>query len=165
VGGVWYVGSSFFLILGCVSLYILGVRPLWGIVQASAWVETPCTVIASELKEHFSTDGDSPGWTYSIQIVYKYEFQGRTYQSDRYDFVTVSSNTNVAKRRGVVREHPPGKQTVCFVNPANPAEAVLQRGWTSEMLWGLFPIPFVLIGLFGLIFGHWRLAFLRKGPP
>ena len=148
---LWYVWSSLFLIVGCFFCYELGVRPLWRVRQASGWVETPCTVISSKLKEHRSTDSEPSEPTYSIEIVYKYEFRDSQYQSDRYDFVTMSSNTNMAMRSGIVKAHPPGKQTVCFVNPVSPAEAVLARGWTSEMLWGLFPIPFVLIGVFGLL--------------
>jgi hypothetical protein len=48
------------------------------------------------------------------------------------------------------------------VNPAQPSEAVLQRGWSSEMWWGLFPIPFVLIGLLGLFFGAGLFRFPAK---
>jgi hypothetical protein len=126
---------------------MLGVQPLWGVMQASDWVATPCTVIASDIKVNPSADGLTTG----IAIVYAYEFQGKTHQSDRYDFVTVFSNTNDAMKWDVVRANPPGKQTVCFVNPANPVEAVLQRGWTAEMLWGLAPVPFVLLGVVGLL--------------
>ncbi len=157
---LWYVWSSLFLIVGCFFCYELGVRPLWRVWQASGWMETPCTIISSKLKEHHSTEPSEP--TYSTEIVYKYEFRGSQYQSDRYDFVTMSSNTNVAMRSGIVKAHPPGKQTVCFVNATSPAEAVLARGWTSEMLWGLFPIPFVLIGVFGLLLCTGVLRFNKK---
>ena len=159
---LWYVLSLLFLIIGCFFCYELGVRPLWRVCQASGWVESPCTVISSNLKVHSSTGSKSSGPTYSIEIVYEYEFRGSQYQSDRYDFVTMSSNTNVAMRRGIVNAHPPGKQTVCFVNPASPSEAVLARGWTTEMLWGLLPIPHVLIGVFGLLFCTGVLRFNKK---
>ena len=76
--------------------------------------------------------------------------------------MTMSSNTNVDTRRAIVKAHPAGKQTVCFVNPANPAEAVLNRGASSEMWWGLFPIPFVLIGVFGLLFAAGVLRFNKN---
>jgi hypothetical protein len=148
---VWYVFGLVFFIVGSVLLYFLGVRPVLGVMRASGWVETPCTVIASELKEHPSDDADSPGPSYSIEIVYEYDFGGKPYRSDQYDFLKLSSNTNVATRSAIVQDHWPGKQTTCYVNPSHPAEAVLQRGWTAEMWWGLFPIPFVLIGVFGLL--------------
>jgi hypothetical protein len=151
-----------FLAVGGLFLYILAVRPLWKVSQAAAWVKTSCTVMSSELKEHRSTDSDSPGSTYSIEIVYEYEFEGKTYQSGRYDFVSMASNTSMASRRAIIKAHPPGTETVCFVNPAQPSEAVLQRGWSSEMWWGLFPIPFVLIGLLGLFFGAGLFRFPAK---
>ncbi len=152
-GVIW---SFFFLLMGAGFLYGLGIRPVLGVLRASHWKATPCVVISSELKEHRSTD--SPGATYSIQIAYEYEFGGNRYRSNRYDFLALASNTNVAARRKVVADHPPGSRTICFVNPESPAEAILQRGWTVEMLWGLFPIPFVLIGLVGLLIstGLWR---------
>lgn len=47
----------------------------------------------------------------------------------------------------MVAELPPGTQTICFVNPNDPSEAVIQRGWVPEMWWGLLPIPFLLFGI------------------
>ena len=143
----WYVWSLMFLGIGSVFLYFLGVRPVWGVLRASGWAPTPCTVLSSQLKEQNDEDGPA----YKIEIVYKYDFGGAPYQSDQYDFLDLATNTNVAARTAVVQAHPPGSKMVCYVNPANPSEAVLERGWTWEMLWGLFPIPFVLVGACGLL--------------
>jgi hypothetical protein len=158
---LWAVWSLMFLGIGGVFLYMLGVRPVLAVMRASGWVEMPCTVVSSRLKED-NSDEDGP--TYSIEIVYQYECGGRAYQADRYDFLSLSSNTNVDARRAVVEANPPGRRTVCYVDPANPAEAVLERRWTSEMLWGLFPIPFVLVGVCGLLFGALGLRFKQQKP-
>jgi len=152
----WWVWSLMFLGLGGLFLYVLGVRPVWGVLQSSGWVETPCTVVSSQLKEN--NDSDEPDSTYSIDIKYKYEFGGAAHESDRYDFLGLSSNTHMAAKRRIVKEHRPGMKTICYVNPRNPAEAVLDRGWNSEMWWGLFPVPFVLAGACAFVFGAlgWR---------
>jgi hypothetical protein len=36
------------------------------------------------------------------------------------------------------------------VNPTAPSEAVFYRGYSSDMLWGLFGVPFFLVGVGGL---------------
>ena len=162
----WYVWSAVFLIAGSIFLYILGVRPLWGMVQASGWVETPCTVIASELKEHppvpAPEPGALPGPTYRTHILYRYEFRGGTYQSDRYDFVTMSSNTNVAKRRGIVKNYAPGKPSICFVNPANPAEAVLEPRMDLRDVVGVVPDSVRLAWPLWVALWHRHLASLHS---
>lgn len=155
---LWIVWSSLFLACGGLFLYFLGVRPVWGVLRSPGWPATPCTVVSSALNEQNSEDGPS----YRIEIVYRYQFGAATYESDGYDFIGLSSNTNVAEKRSIVRGHPPGSQTVCYVNPANPAEAVLQRGWTNDMWWGLFPIPFVAAGACGMVFGAFGVRFRRK---
>jgi hypothetical protein len=52
----------------------------------------------------------------------------------------------------VVARHPAGSKTVCYVNPDEPTEAVLERGFTPDMWFGLIPLLFVLVGVGGLIF-------------
>jgi hypothetical protein len=44
---------------------------------------------------------------------------------------------------------------VCYVNPDNPSEAVLKRGFHAKLLLALLPLLFLLIGVGGLI-GTWR---------
>jgi len=143
---VWPIGSLVLLVWGCVMLYLSAMHPLWLTWQASGWVETPCTVTASEYK----VDSISRLTPTIANIVYRYEFHGVPYQSDRFDFVKFSSGTSYRAWERVIKANPHGTRTVCFVNPARPAEAVLERRWTSSMWWGLSPIVLVLIGMFGL---------------
>jgi hypothetical protein len=55
-----------------------------------------------------------------------------------------------------VSRYPPGRKTVCYVNPKDPAEAVLVRGFTPSMWFGLFPLIFVAVG------GGGMYAMIRK---
>ena len=55
----------------------------------------------------------------------------------------------------LVAQYPPGRTTVCFVNPANPAEAVLYRGYNWEMAYGLIGLILALCGAMGFLFS-WR---------
>jgi hypothetical protein len=127
-----------FLGLGGVFFFLVALKPWFGMWQARSWVATPCTVVSSELKR-----GDD---TEQLVVVFKYTVAQQDYQSDTYCFSSMSSNTATNWKCRVLRDHPPGKQTNCFVNPSNPEEAVIERGWVPDMWWGFFPIPFLLVG-------------------
>jgi hypothetical protein len=127
-----------FLGVGGIFFFVLAIKPWFGMWQARSWVETPCTVVSSQLK---ANDG-----TNQVEVVFRYKVAQQEYQSDTYCFNSMSSNTADGWKHKVLRDHPAGKQTTCFVNPDNPAEAVIERGWVPDMWWGFFPIPFVVIG-------------------
>jgi hypothetical protein len=139
-----------FLLAGLGMGYFLLFQPLWQIAQARGWEETPCTIRTSEVEVKRGDDSDS----HIISITYDYDYDGLPYTGERYHFAISSTNTNARWKRRVVKEHPPGRRTVCYVDPDDPGEAVLERGWTREMWWGLFPLPFLAVGLGGLLFGH-----------
>jgi hypothetical protein len=62
----------------------------------------------------------------------------------------MSTNTGAKWKADFVASHRPGTPDNCYVNPASPSEAVIDRGWVPDMWWGLFPIPFVAIGIAAL---------------
>lgn len=136
-----------FFLAGAVAFYFLTIRPLWDVYAAGSWTETPCTILSSEVETHDGDDGD----TYSIEITYEYTSDGQQHTSDRYHFMGGASSGRAGKAE-VVKAHPPGFQTVCYVNPDDPEDAVIERGLTADMWWGLFPLPFLAVGLGGLIF-------------
>ena len=111
---------------------------------------TPCQVLRAEVRSHDSDDGT----TYSVYILYQYEFNGQTYKSDRYEFVGGSSSGYQGKAR-VVEQYQAAANPVCYVNPNNPSEAVLKRGFHAKLLLALFPLPFLLVGVGGLV-ATWR---------
>jgi hypothetical protein len=150
--------SVIFLITGLGVGYFLTFQPLWQIAQARGWDETPCTIRTSEVEVKRGDESNS----YIIRIFYDYEYGGRPYEGGRYHFAISNTNTNAKWKRRVVKEHPPGRQTVCYVDPDDPGESVIERGWTREMWWGLFPLPFLAFGLGGLLFGH-RLMTQQPG--
>jgi len=86
-----------------------------------------------------------------VNVFYRYTFNGREFKANRYNFMGGSSSGYDSKR-AIVNRLPPGTETVCYVNPAEPTQAVLERGFTAEMWFGLIPLVFVLIGGGGLFF-------------
>jgi hypothetical protein len=90
--------------------------------------------------------------SYTLYLKYKYEFDRKQYISDRYDFSFWDHNDE-AVPRAVVSKLPPGTQTVCYVNPDNPPEAVVKREGDSSTGGLLGAIACITIGLAGMSFG------------
>ena len=130
-----------FVAAGLAGSYFLLVRPLMKIWQAKSWPETLCTIISAEVGSH----SDDDGTTYSIDITYGYEFSGRSYRADRYDFIGGSSSGHRGKQ-AVVDRYKKAVNPVCYVNPKKPSEAVLQRELSVKNAIGLFPLIFVVAG-------------------
>lgn len=156
--GFLLVFFSIFLIAGLAGFYVFAARPLYRVWASRDWSAVPCTVLSSRVRSHESHDADGDSSTYSIDILYEYRVGGRAWQSNRYGFMGGSSSGYEGKAR-IVARHPAGSQATCYVNPADPSSAVLERGLTPEMLWGLIPLIFVAVGGGGLAWG------LRLGRP
>jgi hypothetical protein len=109
---------------------------------ASAWVETPAVVTASDVRSHRGDDST----TYRPYIAYAYTVDGQDYEGDRYDFWNVSSSGYDGKA-AIVRAHPVGREIRIFVDPANPVESVINRqaGW-GILFPTLFPLIFIVVG-------------------
>lgn len=135
-----------FAVGGAVMTYFLLVRPVLQVWAARDWPAVRCEVVASEVRSHRGSKGET---TYSVHIRYRYSFGGSVLESDRYDFLGGSSSGRAGKV-AIVNRYPPGSVAICYVNPRDPAEAVLERGFTPLMLVGLFPAVFMVIGVGGL---------------
>ncbi len=149
---------SIFLAAGSIGFFFMFLRPLYQIHAAGDWVETQCVVESSEVRVHSSSDGT----TYSVHIVYKYLVDGDWQQADRYSFEMGSSGGRGGKQR-VVDRYPPGSESICYVNPDDPTQAVLNRDFVPTIWFGLFPLIFVAVGGGGLLFVAWGMGRRRRG--
>ncbi len=95
--------------------------------EAAAWVETPCTVLNSDVTSHSGSKG---GTTYSVAVRFTYRYADRDYDAATYSFDTGSSS-GYEDKADIVRKLPPGARAICFVNPADPTEAVMDRSMPS----------------------------------
>jgi len=155
LGGVVAVGFFGVFAVGGLAMLLgfIGPRALdW--VAMRGWVETPAEVIWSRVRSHSGDDGT----TYSVDIFYRYEFDGEEHRSNRWSVIGGSSSGRGAKRE-VVAAHPPGTALSCWVDPEEPWRAVVKRGigWWGLMI--LFPLPFLAVGFGGL----WYTFFRRGG--
>ena len=137
---------AIFAIAGFAFLFLFFILPLCKIVDAMHWVATPCEITRSSVR----TEGGDHD-TYSVDLAYTYTVAGRHYTGTRYHFSTGSSS-GYAGKAAVVALYPPGKKTICYVNPRDPADAVIQRGLTPDLWAGLIPMVFVIAGILGIVF-------------
>lgn len=107
----------------------------------ASWERVPCLILSSKVGVHHSDDGS----TYSIDISYQYPFNGSVYQSNRFGFFGGSSS-GYAEKAAVIARYPWGSRATCYVNPANPSQAVLEPHSTAPMIFIFLPIAFVAVG-------------------
>ena len=137
---------AIFAIAGALAFYFLVVRVALDVMAARNWSATPCIVQSSTVRSHSNNKGS----TYSIDILYRYIVSGRAYLSNHYDFLGGSSSGYDGKE-AIVQQFPPGTRAVCFVNPNDPTDVVLDRGFSNDVWFGLIPLVFFIIGIAGLI--------------
>lgn len=156
LGRKWTGGSSgclaaffsVFLIAGLGVLWLMLIGPAIKAWNAREWVPTSCEVVSSRVETHPSDEGEP---TYSVEVLYRYRVEGREYHSDRYHFHTGSTSGYEAKAR-VVERLPAGTRFTCYVDPGDPAEAVIERGLGNESWFSLFALIFVAVGAGGMFF-------------
>jgi len=140
-----------FLVVGLVVLYLTVGRPLQQVAAARNWKETPCTVSSSRV---VPVGNPRHGiQSYRIAILYHYNVHGVDYGTDRYQFDNSASSGQEDKQR-IVDQYPPGRKTVCYVDPEHPSQAVLSRSPNGEMRYGLIGVAFAAMGVVGLFYSR-----------
>jgi hypothetical protein len=149
-----YIFGSIFALVGAGLLYGLTIHPALRVIEARSWEEVPCKILGSKVGAHSGKHGS----TYSVDVTYSYRVNGREYRSDRYQFLGGSSSGYNGKA-AIVNRYPVGSTSICYVNPSDPTDAVINRSFHAAMLFGLVGLIFLLVGL-GVLFGTLR----SKGP-
>jgi hypothetical protein len=134
-----------FVVIGSGAGYFMSARPLYQAWQASSWTPTRCEVISSRVDQRDDTA--------RVDIAYRYSVDDRVYTANRYDFIPGSTSDKSVP--ATVAAHPPGRVFECYVDPADPTNAVINRTPTHWYYMGLlFFLAFAgvpgAIGLFVL---------------
>ena len=137
--------SVFFLAGSGFGWMMLG-RPLYKIEQSKDWKRVPCVITSSRVK----SSSDSDGTTYSVDMAFRYKFDGVTHVSGTYDFMTGSDSDGQSKYK-VIKRYPVGTSTYCYVNPENPSEAVISREYNGPWWGALLVAIFIVVGAGGVI--------------
>jgi uncharacterized protein DUF3592 len=128
-------------------LYFFSIAPLRRVRRAKQWREIPCVILSSSVEEDATDSG-----LYRVLVTYRFEAGDRAYVATRYSFA-VGATAGYRGKRTVVARLPPGTRTVCYVNPANPGDAVLERGVTWDMVF-VSVLMVVMLGAFFFFAWH-----------
>ena len=129
--------------------------------QAWQWQPVPARVVHSGLVQTLQPRAASPGWRPDVR--YAYRHGARDYTGHRVAFHPLTSSDRAATAAWLQRSYPAGAQVTAYVNPADPAQSVLERGG-AVWAWWMAAVGLVLAGA-----GLWLLrAALRTdgtAPP
>jgi len=141
-------GLVFAAMGGLFLVMIFGPMAL-GLIRSRHWVSTPCVIVNSNVEESHDSENGS---TYRVAVRYRYQVDDRQYVGDRYNW-TVGYSSGYSSKQRVVAALPPEADATCFVNPANPAESVLNRdvGWEAAFI--LLPLAFIAFGIVSIYAG------------
>jgi len=148
--------GSVFMLIGGGAMYAMLIHPMLKEIAAARWPQVPCEILSSKVGQHRGSKG---GYTYSVDVRYRYTIRGRELIGTSYNFDTGTSSSR-GWREAAVASLPAGKKTVCYVNPEDPLDAVLSVKGSSDRWFGLIPGVFLIVGLF--IFSK-ASSLVRKG--
>jgi hypothetical protein len=136
----WFLGFCFLAMVGCVA-WALG-PDFIAAVRSHTWRATPCVIARSQMVEAPSS---GTGTRFALGVEYTYTFQGQEFHSTRFTTGERQDSSDVARMQRAAVRFAAGTRAICFVNPREPAEAVLERG----ELWGRLVIlaPLLILGL------------------
>jgi hypothetical protein len=109
-----------------------------------AYLPVPCVILESRLAEEILNPNTPVN--YRPVIRYRYEAGGQSRESDRIRRIETKSSRR-PKMEALLAQFPPGSESTAWVNPADPADAVLVRDKRTAIYSIWFPALFVVGGL------------------
>lgn len=119
-----------FLVGGISSAWFALGRPLQVYLNAQKWPQVACTIDDARIIETTKTNDEGRQYMlYSAKITFSYELAGKRYTSDRVYISGFSSKQSSNRQEWVdyIAPFAERRTTVCYVNPADPSEAYLDR--------------------------------------
>jgi predicted membrane protein len=138
--------------LGAVSFYGLTWEPVELFIQAKHWMPVPCKVLSFSIQETTKHPTERDKISKRLELLYQYTYKGVVYQSDW--FYVMKTDVRLYTGLALIFEaHRESKEITCYVNPANPSQAVLLRDFQPCLLLSLLSPVFVLGGVWCLCIG------------
>lgn len=157
------------LYLGAIGgfLVVLGLSFTWWLWQAGEramitrhWTATPCLVLASGIREEQFSENSPVSWRPELE--FRYTFGGRVFHGAKVRRIEGPS-PHKEKAEATASRFPAGLETVCWVNPANPEEAVLEHSTKAAFYTLWWPLLFTVGGA-GMLWPALRGPRKRETP-
>jgi hypothetical protein len=143
-GRIWKVVMGAFLI----AIAWVLVQYLWNSHQRAAlmdaWREVPCQITRLDVDDSLR---NQRGMTkYLMVVAYEYEFDGKKFTGSKIKLLpTEASDPRKLKKK--IEAYAEGTNTICYVNPETPTEAVLKKNSKAALYSIWFPFLFIIGGL------------------
>jgi hypothetical protein len=141
--------GPFLFLMGLACYVVLFGTPLWAGLRSRGWRATSCVIASGEVRSE-THHGLLTVTSYWPNVVYRYEVGGVVFRANTWNASDVGSPWYYGAR-GVVRRYPPGARAACFVNPADPSEAVLDRSLSGSQWFGVWPLVMAGLGAVGVV--------------
>ncbi len=134
----------FLLIIPVTKAIVYTGIPLIKNYRAQSWQPTTCTILKSELETRvdnsFLAKRGSHERTYRLNGEYQYQFNDKNYIGKRFHFVPIYSSgtgldtfhelfTDKYSKNPAPVDLSPGQQVLCYVDPGNPSQSVIDRSY------------------------------------
>ena len=137
-----------FCVVGIGIGTFLSFLPIYRAIQSRSWRAAACDVLSSQVIR-----GDD---TSRPDIQYRYHVDDRPYTGNRYNFLPGADN--VSDYPSVVARYPAGLRFECYVNPADPTQAVISRDLTFTYFFGVIFFVFFTVIPGGFILVWFRVS-------
>jgi hypothetical protein len=124
----------FLLIFLGVFAWLSGI-PIANCWRARDWLAVPCRIVDSRVTAE-EIHGEHPVTLYRADVLFAYRLGETEYRSNDHAFTDLATPYYAAGKRAIVREFPAGAASMCYVNPADPAQAVLSIAVGPTVLFG-----------------------------
>ncbi len=159
--GVYYLAGIGLVValVGAVFVYLLWASFSQAKVTRT-WKETPCLIIRSKINEksdkHISKE-------YSWSVEYNYSFDGADYSSVFHKPRAAKWTSRKDEVEALVNLYSKDSKAVCFVNPGNPTQAILDHDSKAAGYSIWFPMLFVVGGL-GITYSALKKSGINMNP-
>lgn len=139
--------SGVFLLVGLIGTYAFGPKFLrWH--DAASWTRVPGEILSGEI---ITTNAARSRPTVRPHFKWAYEAGGSRREAEGYGIARVTTS-DLAAVKATLARFPPGARVEVLVNPADPADSILERDPISHLIVLFVPHFFVLLGLIGAFF-------------
>ena len=132
-----------FVLAGIIPFVFITLIPSIKYLSIEKWSERPCKIEDSTIIEDRGRTKNRV--VYSPQIRYRYESGGKSYLGEKIDLI--DSSRPYVECQELVAAYPAGKELKCWVNPADPSEAVLNKDYPYVAKFGFVLLIFPIVGM------------------
>ncbi len=152
-GCLTFLALILFLSAGLLIFIEFFLDPISKVVQSLRWERVPCTILVSRVDETVQPKKlpeTPPTSAFKANVSFRYTSGGKQRTSSRLYFIKADSDTR-ADIQAIVNRYQVGTSHHCYVDPADPSFAVLERGFKPVLLIAIVPVLMIITGLGGLL--------------